>query len=93
MELISTILFKLKIRIFDMDNNNSNTVPHGVLVSPNNPPREHSVIIAFVETDNEYKVECVCGAKWTHGKDATKSYMESIFDSHVKYFNNKTMVL
>jgi hypothetical protein len=36
---------------------------------------------------DKYQVECSCGAKWSHPLVATKEEMDSIYESHLKYFN------
>lgn len=36
---------------------------------------------------------CYCGAQWSHPARRPEAEMDSIFASHVRYFENKTVVL
>ena len=40
-----------------------------------------------------WRSRCQCGAEWTHPAGRPKEEMDSIFESHVRYFHNKTLVL
>lgn len=38
-------------------------------------------------------VICLCGAHWSHDAKVKIEEVEEIMKAHVKYFNNKTLVL
>lgn len=51
------------------------------------------VLMAFSTSVWELRSSCTCGAVWTHPLNRTQEELDSIFLSHVRYFNNRTMVL
>ena len=54
---------------------------------------EHKQRSAVRMANGDWRTECTCGAWWTQRKESSPEHLQSIFESHVKYFNNKTLVL
>lgn len=52
---------------------------------------EHKITRFRLPGSNDWRVECSCGASWTHKKDETEEKIESIFQSHLRYFNRPKM--
>jgi hypothetical protein len=57
-------------------------------------------VIEHVETrvngtiePNQVHSRCSCGATWSHPKFRTDEAMDSIFEAHKAYFNDKALVL
>lgn len=46
-----------------------------------------------LQENGEWRSTCLCNASWTHPKSRTHEEMSSIFESHIKYFKNKTVIL
>lgn len=40
-----------------------------------------------VRANGQQQIDCSCGAMWVHGKDETPEQLESIYQSHLGYFN------
>jgi hypothetical protein len=44
-------------------------------------------------TNTKIISNCSCGARWSHSKNRSEEEIEAIFKAHVKYFNDRTLVL
>lgn len=44
------------------------------------------------DADNgEYRARCTCGATWTYQARSTMEHMQSVYESHLKYFTHPKM--
>lgn len=42
-------------------------------------------------SSGDLEVNCSCGAIWTFGAERSMKHMDSIYESHLKYFNRPKM--
>lgn len=51
----------------------------------------HSCYLYFDMKGDGFRAKCSCGEEWTYGSISTMEDMQSIYESHLQYFNHKKM--
>lgn len=58
---------------------------------------DHATKLTLVNNEDgtlrEIWVTCSCGSRWSFDSKTSHESMQSIYDSHIRYFNRKTEVL